>query len=325
MQDSVLVSEVSLRRNYQDLRFCPQDDQEDLEESRRRSLNKLQAIYSDSITLDAQSMGRQGIPYLQEVLLPANFRRLAQAALLSDESLAVSAAINMDEHLVVKAQGKPGEIPELIQTVREMEEGFTENKRPFAYDSKYGYLSYRPVLAGSGLHINLVLFLPMLHFLKQIPALSETLKEQGCILKPLSLLDGRNPARLYALSNASSLMMEDRQIQSNVVQSAQMVVTREQSLQDKAMSKSSQSSILDQIWRSYGILKYARRLSITDFLTHWSNLRMGIQGGILPLSLSQADEMLAFANDHVFLKEGAEPNTFVFRRAEKVRRALSGG
>ncbi|HSL87531.1 MAG TPA: hypothetical protein VK861_11390, partial [Bacteroidales bacterium] len=230
-------------------------------------------------------MDRQGIPYLQEVLLPANFRRLAEAALLSDESLAVSAAINMDEHLVVKAQGKPGLIPELIQTVREMEEGITDNKRPFAYDSKYGYLSYRPVLAGSGLHISLVLFLPMLHFLKQIRALAESLKEQGCILKPLSLLEGGNPARLYALSNASSLKMEDRQIHTSVLESAKIIVSREQSLQDKAMSKSSKSSILDQIWRSYGILKYARRLSMTDFLTHWSNLRLGVQGGILPLTL----------------------------------------
>lgn len=104
-----------------------------------------------------------------------------------------------------------------------------------------------------------------------------------------------------------------------------MLAEKESLLQEKSLAGNPQSVLNDQVWRSYGILGSARRLTSADFLNHWSNLRLGITSGVLPVPLAKADELLQFANDHVFLAEDDDNRTLVFRRADRVRRVLSGG
>lgn len=325
MIDSVLATEVSLRRNYQDLRFCPQDHQEDLSKSLRRSLDRLRPLFPNDTETDAGFPAVKSVPYLQELLLPKDFQRLTAAGLLVDWHQGIAAALNMDEHLVLKAFGMPGDIISLIQRVRSLEEAAGDSNHPFAQDDQFGYLSFKPQLAGSGLFITRVLHLPMLHFLKQVRQVTDSLKEMGCLLKPVSAQDGRNPARLYTLSNLGSRQSSDQEAQRLVEEGTAMVVSRETLLQAKALPEDGNSTFADQVWRSYGVLQHARRLTPSDYLSHWSNLRMGAGKGILPLTTQTADELLALANDHAFIREGADHRTFVFRRADQVRRVLAGG
>ncbi|HSK67950.1 MAG TPA: hypothetical protein VLA21_01680, partial [Candidatus Limnocylindria bacterium] len=93
----------------------------------------------------------------------------------------------------------------------------------------------------------------------------------------------------------------------------------------KGLSHPRGSAALDQAWRSYGIIKYARKLIPNDFLTHWSSVRLGSANGILPLTLEQADSLLPLALNGTFAAQGGDPGTFPFRRADEVRRVLSGG
>lgn len=325
LHHSVLVCEASLRRNYQDLQFCPQNNAEDLAESSRRSLNRLRAVMPDIQVQSAEDLDTQGIPFLQEMLLPNDFKGLSSPSLAMDARQGIVAALNMDEHLVLKAQGGPDNVNDLVKAVRALEGKVGDSRYPYAYDSRYGFLSYRPLLAGSGLHISFVMHLPMLHFLKQTRALAMSLKERGCTLKPLGIKDDRNPGRLYLLTNQGSHRMDDGQIEESALGCAATLDEKERLLQEKSLAGNSQSVLNDQVWRSFGVLSNARRLTISDFLNHWSNLRLGITSGVLPVPLDKADNLLAYANDHAFLMEGADNKTMIFRRADQVRRVLSGG
>jgi len=323
--DNVLLAEASLRRNFQDLRFCPQDSQEDMASSSRRSLTRLQEHLPEAAYLDARGLLGQGLPYLQELLLPGGFRRLNSAGFVFDSGRNLGAAINMDEHVVFKASGSLDQAEQLVAAVRALAEEVRDERHPYAHDDAYGYLSYKPLLSGSGLHLGAVMHLPLLHFLKQARPMSLALQEKGILMKALTLADGRNPARLFLVANQGSYRLGDLKIIQLVRDAVSEVSRKEQALQQKAVSRNGQTSLTEQVWRSYGILRYARRLTTTDFLTHWSNLRLGAQADILPLSPQTADELLRFANDQAFLLEGADIKTFVFRRADEVRRALSGG
>lgn len=324
MQQASVYTEVSLRRNYQDLRFCPQNSQQDLQESRRRSLAALETGFPGGKVLDTGAMIRQGLPHVQEALLPRDYHRVASAALF-DAGEGLSAAINMDEHLVIKAAGELEDLDKLVSQVRQAEQSLVQEGLEFARDEDFGYLSFRPALSGSGFYISAVLHLPMLHFLKQFRSLKDTLDERGFSLKPLAMKDGRNPGKLFVLSNNGSHRREDRQTVADVLELAGMLAKKEADLQQKAMAGNGNSTFADQAWRSYGILRYARRLSASDFMANWSNLRLGSLAGFLPLELGRINQMLAYANDHAFLSEGDDPKLFVARRAQSVRQALSGG
>ena len=177
MYDNVLLAEASLRRNFQDLRFCPQDSQEDMAASSRRSLTRLQEHLPEAACLDARGLLGQGLPYLQELLLPGGFRRLNSAGFVFDSGRNLGAAINMDEHVVFKASGSLDQAEQLVAAVRALEEEVRDERHPYAHDEAYGYLSYKPLLSGSGLHLGAVMHLPLLHFLKQARPMSLALQE----------------------------------------------------------------------------------------------------------------------------------------------------
>ena len=325
MPDIVINIEVSLRRNYQDLRFCPQDNAEDLRESRRRSLSVLQTNYPKGQVLGNALEYASELSYLQGALLPADYYKINHAALFYDRHTDVIAAINMDDHLVLKAQGGLEQLDHLQQVVREAEQAMAQAGLVFAQDADFGYLSYRPTMSGSGLFINAILHLPMLHYLKQIRSLGEMLKTQEYLLRPLAVHDKRNPAKMYVLSNATSLNRGDGVLVQRIREFVDLLSQREALLREKALTRNGQSAFADQVWRSYGILRFARRLNDGDFLNHWSNLRLGSLAGILPLSIETVDSLLVYSGNQVFLKEGADTKNIVGLRAQNVRQALSGG
>ncbi len=238
----------------------------------------------------------------------------------------MTVAINTGEHLLIQARDRAGELQRLTDQVRQMEAALALPEHPYAYDSRFGFLSFNPVLAGSGLYVSFVMHLPMLSFLKQIKPLAEQLKQQfGCQIKPLSLYDGRNPGNLFRLSNSASFDREDEQTIRGVVAAAELIAGKESILREKAFLKTRVTPLADQAWRAYGTLRYARRLTTSDFLSLWSKTRLGALAGILPVPVSTTDQLLLYGGDSRYLAGGAEPKTCPFHRADEVRQALSGG
>lgn len=268
--------------------------------------------------------GQGSLPFPESLRSPA-FDRLTEAVFVSDDRLQQYAAINAEEHLLLMARGGRDQVPQLMDTVRRMEATVANDSHPFAHDKRFGYLSFKPLFAGSGMHVQYLLHLPLLSYLKQIRPFSEDFLNRGFVLKPLGTTDGRNPAKLFLLSNSQSQGLTDQQIADSIQPVLKELYSKEETLQDRALNKQVSSSTLDQVWRSYGILRYARRLTTTDFLTHWSNLRMGAGMDILPLDVGQVDQLLPLAGEQFLLTQEADQKTHPFRRAELVRQKLTGG
>ena len=60
----------------------------------------------------------------------------------------------------------------------------------------------------------------------------------------------------------------------------QQIVTQERILRNRLKEKQ-KISVLDGIYRSYGILKYARKVSLKDGLVLLSQLRLGLAEGLV--------------------------------------------
>lgn len=320
------LAEAVLRRNYQDLKFCPQDIQEDLAESLRRSLARLGQKRPDFSVHTAGNDQALTEPYIEDALLPPAFHQLTEAAFAVSDEQSLYAAVNVEEHLLLKARGEAEDLSECVARLRALEQDLEDPDHPFARNKRFDYLSYRPVLAGSGLHASIILHLPMLSFLKQIRQLTDSVrKEHGCVLKPFGHVDRQGTANLFLLTNAASQGKSDGQILDSVSACADMLDRKESLLQQMVFMQKGHSGMLDQTWRAYGILMYARHLTQNDFLAQWSSLRMGAAAGIFPLTLNVADSLYSFSRNSVFASFDESPKNFPFRRADAVRRVLSGG
>ncbi len=321
---SILTVQAMLRRNYQDLLFCPQDDAKDLATGKNRILGRLMEKRTGFEVLETAEE-RASLPYEDSILLNGGAEMLREATLAHDAGENLLVAVNYGEHLQLMARGAQNEAPLLVSRVRALEGDFVDEAHPFALSERFGFLSYRPALSGSGLHVSYLMHLPMLSFLRQVRALDQAARNgQGCLLKEVSA-SGRNPSRLFVVTNLGSQGAQDLQILEAVGAFARQLDEKEGLLRDKAVNQTRHSTALDQAWRAYGVLRHARRLPAAEFLGLWSSLRLGAAAGALPLSLQEADALLGLAADSAFWGEGVEPKTIPFRRADAVRRSLSGG
>lgn len=194
---------------------------------------------------------------------------------------------------------------------------FSEN--PAAWDEQIEYLTARPLFAGTGIQIHYILHLPIMTTLKQIShAATDIEQNKACSLVPLNQADEKNPSCLYVVSNKRTNYSID-DIQKRVREAAEMLSAKEKLLGEKMFSNS-ESILIDQAFRAYGILKYARRINEREFLTLWSHLRMGAENRVLDVPLTLIDRLLLDALPDE--SESGKRNISNYLRAERIRRRM---
>ncbi|HSK69036.1 MAG TPA: hypothetical protein VLA21_07215, partial [Candidatus Limnocylindria bacterium] len=224
---SWLSGAAVLRRNYSDLTFCPQNVAPDLAESKQRTLARLGPALDRFKVYHSGTYSAETAPYADAGLLPTEFDKLTEAAFLANDEERIYVTLNAEEHVVIQARGPADRLESLAAKARGMEETLRDPQHPFAFHERFGFLSYRPQLSGSGLYLTLTLHLPMLSFIKQIRRQDSVMDEYGCELKPLGGNPSFNPSRLFTLTNASSQGMDDRQVLEAVLASGEALDAKE--------------------------------------------------------------------------------------------------
>ncbi len=187
---------------------------------------------------------------------------------------------------------------------------------PAAFDEEFGFLTAKPLKSGSGAEISVLLHLPVSSSLRQMPATIKRIQdEHNCALAPIE--NNKNDSCLYVLSCS---IKKDEQIPEDLKE-ALTVVTNQEKMLAKRVLNNPRSSLYDQAYRAYGILKYARRITSAEFLYLWSQLRMGAENEILPVDIKTADSLLSLNNNErdQFPVNSGDTN---FLRADEIRRRL---
>ncbi|MDO5021909.1 MAG: hypothetical protein Q4E07_01050 [Eubacteriales bacterium] len=187
---------------------------------------------------------------------------------------------------------------------------------PAAFDEEFGFLTAKPLKSGSGVEVSTLVHLPVSYSLRQIPSTVKTLKEEhSCDMSPLE--DNKNESCLYILSCSSD---KADGIPQNL-KDAITVVTNQEKMLAKRVLNNPRSSLYDQAFRAYGILKYARRITKAEFLSLWSQLRMGAENEILPIDVKTVDTLIEPYNKE-YTKFPVNAGNINFLRADEIRRRL---
>ncbi len=329
MPDTLLGAQVVLRRNFQDQSFVGtmlEADKTACSQRVAKSLDELPSVWTQYPMRD---ITRQDIAGLQQrAPLPEELWANKSASMFLREDDQAMVLVNLEDHVQVRVQADPEDTQEAIRQAKEVARHL-ENQWPFARDENLGWLTARPVLAGSGLQIVMHLHLPMLSMMQQVKGLTEAIgKEQLFELKAAPGQEEKNPAALYTLSSMFSAYGSTRELAQAAERKAQELDRKESNLRDKILVRSSRSTYVDQVWRAFGILKYARRLTENEFLALWSKLRLGVVSGLIPMPLEQVNLLREKASNPALreLQEGGgDDHGIHFIRADVVRAELNGG
>lgn len=281
---SVLATKVRLRRNLSHLPFPSRGNPGDLQ------------LLAERIT----SLLRKGSPVPEALLLPVNQLGDLQKGLLVEcgfgepsffesspgrifgysETGADSLFINCEDHLLVQVFLGGLSLVAAWEEAAAVVSGF--EPLGFAFDQELGYLTSSPKLVGTGLQASVLLDLPALEMTRQTKPLARMCAQKGCFFQRYGGTEG-HPLRssLFMISNGRTLGQREEELLEDLRRLVVDVVAREQ----RAIMKLREEgglSFEDKLWRSFGMMRYARYVDFEEALFHLSLLRMGMAFGTIP-------------------------------------------
>ena len=131
---------------------------------------------------------------------------------------------------------------------------------------------------------------------------------------------------IYQISNQITLGPSEEEIISNINIAVRQIMENER-MARQALMQSNRLEFEDRIWRTLGILKHARKLSLQEFMSLLSQVRLGVDMGIINgIDVVMLNELMVKCQPaHLQAYIGSETSAeeLDVARADRVRNELS--
>ena len=205
----------------------------------------------------------------------------------------VSIMVNEEDHLRIQAMGSGQDLTAIAEEAFCAEEAL-ESICTFSFDPQLGYLTSCPTNTGTGMRASLMMHLPMLTRHKQMGNVNQSIAKLGLTIRGIYGEGSEALGDLYQVSNQVTLGRTEEEIIEAVSAVGKKLIDMEGALRERSL-KESCSELRDALWRSYGLLSYARQMDEKEFMMHWSHLRLGVCSGLFQTPLAAVDELLTVA------------------------------
>jgi protein arginine kinase len=283
--DVVISSRVRLARNLENYPFSARIT----EEQAVSLVNEVKAITGDLTDKDHRRFYACNISTLSEIDKIAMVERHIVSPLLAEkeqttglilaEDETVSIMINEEDHVRIQAIVGGMNLEQAYQEA-DLVDDIAYEKLRFAYDEKYGYLTACPTNAGTGMRASCMVFLPALSSARMIQKLMEEVGRYGVTIRGIYGEGTKSLGSIYQISNQKTLGISESEIIGNLKRIVLQVVKQERKRREYMISVNA-DEIEDQVFRSYGVLKYARQISSDDAMTLLSQIKFGSDCGLI--------------------------------------------
>ncbi len=194
-----------------------------------------------------------------------------------DES--ISMVLNADDHIRLQVLSQGLNLTKCYQTADELDDYISE-KILYSFNDKYGYLTSYPTNVGTAMKASVVVHLPSLTMNKQFQEFLSDMGRFGTSVRGIYGRGNENYGDLYEVVSQKTLGITEQEIMELVSNVAGQLSAQEKQFREASLSKHHLERE-DESYKSYGILKYARRLTIKEAMTYLSHIWAGIADGLL--------------------------------------------
>jgi len=281
-ETGVLTSRVRLARNIEGLPFPNAMTAAQLKELISR-VDEAVNGNQDFLRLDMESLPpRERQMLVERHLISPDLARGHGAAFINkDETLSI--LVGEEDHLRIQCL-LPGlnltEADDRSLAVERMIEG----KLPMAFHEELGYLTACPTNLGTGMRASVMVHLPAIALAGQTEALLTAVTKLGYAVRGLYGEGSGSAGHIWQISNQNTLGMLEEDIISNLQATVRRVLDREKEVR-QSLYDVNKIAIEDVVFRSYGILRHARRMTAEEAMEHISNLKLGVGLSLMPEAL----------------------------------------
>lgn len=285
--DIVISSRIRLARNLRNLRFADRMSKEEAVEL-FQSAKQCNALLKEKEGMEyyccqVNKLGEVERTSLVEwhIISPQLAKKQEQTGLLLSEDEGISIMINEEDHIRIQAVVGGMKIKEALERADKIDD-LLSSQMPFAYDEKFGYLTACPTNTGTGLRASYMLFLPALTMAGKLERLSEEVRKYGVTIRGIYGEGTKGLGFIYQVSNQKTLGSSEQEILENLDQILSQIIKLERKHREYVLMINKEE-ITDKVYRSYGILKYAKLLNTMDAMTLLSQVKLGMDTGLILL------------------------------------------
>ncbi len=244
------------------------------------------------------------------------------SALLLTEDESVSLMVDEEDHIRLQVM-RPGLMLDEAYELADKLDTALDEQLHFAFDDRLGYLTQCPTNLGTGMRASLMLHLPALEEKGAVNQLANTVSKLGLTIRGMYGEGSQSKGAVYQLSNQVTLGISEKAAIDNLKGIADQIIREERSAR-KSLCENVYYQ--DRIWRSVGILSYARLLSNDDCMKLISNVLVGLSTGLL--ASPAIEDIHALMNDMqpatlmVSAGQELEPEKRDMVRADLVRKVF---
>lgn len=323
--DIVLSTRVRLARNLTEYPFPAR-----LDESQKKDIaNLVNNILSEDKTFDldfidmSELSSAETVSLAEKHLISPEFAcdTLGRSLLLSkDEDISIM--ICEEDHIRIQTVYPGLSLSEAFETALKIDE-ILENKISYAFDENLGYLTQCPTNIGTALRASVMLHLPALSKKGAMQRLSTTVAKLGLTLRGSYGEGSEISGDIYQLSNQVTLGISEEAAIKNLNSIAMQIIAQEK--QTRALLVKDED-YLDRIYRAYGILKSAYKLTSKELMNLISYVRVGVSEGILDIPTEKLRSLTVLLQPATLNASSGKILTQTERdilRSQKVREELS--
>ncbi|AKP45490.1 MULTISPECIES: protein arginine kinase [Bacillus] len=245
-------------------------------------------------------------------------------AVFLSENEDISIMVNEEDHIRIQCLASGLQLKETLVKANQIDD-LIEEKVPYAFDEKIGYLTSCPTNVGTGLRASVMVHLPALVMTQQMNQIIPAINQLGLVVRGIYGEGSQSVGNLFQISNQLTLGKSEEEIVNDLISVVSQIIDQERSARE-ALVKTNHIQLEDRIFRSYGVLANSRIIESKEAAQCLSDVRLGIDlGYINTISKNVLNELLILTQPG-FLQQYAgaslRPEERDVRRATLIREKL---
>ncbi|HLR02471.1 MAG TPA: protein arginine kinase [Virgibacillus sp.] len=283
--DIVLSSRIRLARNFSDVSFPVFAEKEALKDVMQYLKTEYEhqsfGEYHDFEYFPIKDLTpvERRVLVEKHLISPLLAKHAETAATLISENEQVSLMINEEDHIRMQLYFPGFQLSRALEKAFEFDD-WIEEKVNYAFDEKKGYLTSCPTNVGTGMRASVMMHLPALALTKQINRIIPAINQLGLVVRGIYGEGSEASGNLFQISNQITLGKSEQDIVSDLESVVSQLIRHERHARETLMEQSG-TKLEDRVYRSYGLLKYSRIMESKEAAKCLSDVRLGIDLGLI--------------------------------------------
>ena len=279
--DVVISSRVRLVRNIVDFPFKRKCTNKELQE-----IENLMKEITPSLGYGLKYMDLKDIDDISKISLVEKhiispefaMSKDAIGGILVNKEENICIMINEEDHICLQVFSSGQDLENLTNLAVEIDEKLGQLVT-YAYSEQFGFLTQSPMNVGTAMKASVMVHLPGLALTGNINKVLHIVNNFGMNIRGMYGEGTQAQGNIYQISNNQSLGLTEKEIITNLRTITEKVIEQER-LARKYLTKNS-AEIEDKVYRAYGILSYATKISSEECRKLLSDIKLGTDLGII--------------------------------------------